>query len=49
MREVIKNTGSETSNANKDKFPINWVVGSGILLTVGIVAVLMIRKQKKKN
>jgi len=48
LREVIKNTGSETSNANKDKFPINWVVGGGILLIVGIVVVLVIRKHKKK-
>ena len=48
------NSGSpagETGNDNKtgNEFPTGWVVGGGILLVLGIIVALIIKKGKKKK
>jgi curved DNA-binding protein CbpA len=47
--EQIKNILNSNSNSNSN-FPTKWVVGGGIFLVVGLIALLIVRKiRNKKN
>jgi len=50
LRNIVKSIGYETptSNPNNGNFPTGWVIGGGMLLVAGLVAVLMAKKNKKK-
>jgi len=48
LRNVVKSADSEISNSNENKFPVGLVISGGVILTLVLVAVLVIRKRKKK-
>lgn len=49
LRNIVKSASSETSNSNESKFPTGLVVGGGVIVAMGLVAALVIKRKKRSK